>query len=555
MKSCHIFRIGLFLLMAAVTVTTVPAATVQITGPTVISSPGTYVLTQDISTSKSPAIAIQSSNVVFDGNGHTIDGVDAGSSFGILVNANSGPLTGVTVKNVGLTDWYDGIYLKNVNGAQVKSITATSNVRAGISLRSANDNVISGCTSSGNGQGFYVWSQCSRNRIESCTMSGNADAGLWLASTGRTSSGIVYDSTGNQILGNTVTGNGRMGLYVDFSNGNTLRGNRVSNNPGKQIYLDYSSNVNIESNTVSSGGEQGIYLYDADGCSITGNTISGSRDNGLYVSSTSGLTITGNTISGNGVGGIVLNGEATIPANKNTVSSNTVRDNGQRGIFICRSSDNTITNNLFSNPVNVVFGGTCGPSTWSGQLQAGSSIVGGSSLGGNFWGTPSGTGFSEKTVDANRDGICDKSYVLNSANTDHLPLARPIVGVTTVTPVQTTTTTPPSTLPVVPTTQTTVPPIELPTSSPTEEITVILPPVTQNATFSPIPGAEGAPLDHDGDGLYEDVSGNGRMDFSDVTLFFNNIETVQNNYPVGIFDFNNNDRIDFSDVNELFYSL
>jgi len=45
------------------------------------------------------------------------------------------------------------------------------------------------------------------------------------------------------------------------------------------------------------------------------------------------------------------------------------------------------------------------------------------------------------------------------------------------------------------------------------------------------------------------------MDFSDVTLFFNNIETVQNNYPVGIFDFNNNDRIDFSDVNELFYSL
>ena len=105
--------------------------------------------------------------VVFDGNGHTIDGSDAGGSFGILVTGNSGTLTNVKIKNVQIKDWYDGLYFKGVNGGRIESVTATSNTRAGISLRSANDNVVSGCTVSQNGQGFYIWSACSRNRVHS----------------------------------------------------------------------------------------------------------------------------------------------------------------------------------------------------------------------------------------------------------------------------------------------------------------------------------------------------------------------------------------------------
>jgi parallel beta-helix repeat protein len=731
------FRIGLLVLAAMIATPIVAGATVQITGPTVISSPGTYVLTQDIAANQSPAIRIRCSNVVFDGNGHTIDGVDAAGSFGIFVNNGATPITGITVKNVRVTDWYDGIYYKYVDSSRIESVTATSNVRAGISLSCANDNVLSGSTVSENGQGMYVWSKCSRNRIESCTMSGNGEMGLWLASTGRTSTGIVYDSTDNQVVGNTANGNGRMGLYVDFSDRNTLSNNQVASNSQFGIFLDYSTGTRVESNTVSGGSEQAVYLYDADSTQIVGNTVSGAADYGIWISSSSNNTIRSNTVTRNGKGGIVLNGEETIPTNDNAVVSNTVRDNGDVGIYLCRSSGNIITNNLFSNPVNARYGGSCGPSTWSAQQQAGSSIVGGPSLGGNFWGNPSGTGFSETTADANRDGICDRPYAVNSGNTDQLPLARPSGGGTVTTtaaptgtptspaptptssPSPTVTATPTviapvpqapypgshalpctieaehfdaggegvayedyesanlgtntalrpgegvdidtgggitnvaytragetleytvdaaspgsfalalraanpdpagkavkvyldgvpagqvtvgptgswttygdfsasvavpqgrhvvtiafegvgrinldrlvfsavaptvtTTATVPPTTIATPPPVVLPSATPTA--TQTSPPELQNTTLPALPGSSSSPGDSDGDGLYEDVNGNGRPDFSDVTLLFNNLNTVASSYPTEAFDFNRNVRTDFGDVTTLYTDL
>ena len=63
------------------------------------------------------------------------------------------------------------------------------------------------------------------------------------------------------------------------------------------------------------------------------------------------------------------------------------------------------------------------------------------------------------------------------------------------------------------------------------------------------------PTDPDGDGLYEDVNGNGRIDFADVTLFFNQMSWIAANEPVSAFDFNGNGRIDFADVTWLFNHL
>jgi hypothetical protein len=55
--------------------------------------------------------------------------------------------------------------------------------------------------------------------------------------------------------------------------------------------------------------------------------------------------------------------------------------------------------------------------------KSGTNIIGGSFLGGNFWGYPNGTGFSQTCPDVNGDGICDKSYTLDEKNIDYLPLA------------------------------------------------------------------------------------------------------------------------------------
>ncbi len=71
----------------------------------------------------------------------------------------------------------------------------------------------------------------------------------------------------------------------------------------------------------------------------------------------------------------------------------------------------------------------------------------------------------------------------------------------------------------------------------------------------PVPPQQVAPGDWDRDGKYEDVNGNGRADFADVVLFFNQMTWIATNEPVPAFDFNNNNRIDFADVVRLFEKL
>ncbi|HMK46160.1 MAG TPA: hypothetical protein VK436_06000 [Methanocella sp.] len=73
--------------------------------------------------------------------------------------------------------------------------------------------------------------------------------------------------------------------------------------------------------------------------------------------------------------------------------------------------------------------------------------------------------------------------------------------------------------------------------------------------FKPFPGETMLPTDPDHDGLYEDINGNGRLDFSDIVVFFQNLDWVRANEPVSAFDFNGNGRIDFDDVVTLYDML
>lgn len=82
----------------------------------------------------------------------------------------------------------------------------------------------------------------------------------------------------------------------------------------------------------------------------------------------------------------------------------------------------------------------------------------------------------------------------------------------------------------------------------------IITPTTTTPTSGPslIPGGSGVPQDLNNDGKYEDVNGNGRKDFADIVLLFNQMSWISQNAPIAAFDFNNNGRIDFSDVVTLF---
>jgi PKD repeat protein len=77
-------------------------------------------------------------------------------------------------------------------------------------------------------------------------------------------------------------------------------------------------------------------------------------------------------------------------------------------------------------------------------------------------------------------------------------------------------------------------------------------PYACGAGVVPLSGNNNPPTDPDGDCIYEDLNGNGRLDFADVVLYFNRMEWIAENEPVSAFDLNGNGRIDFADIVKLF---
>ncbi len=79
---------------------------------------------------------------------------------------------------------------------------------------------------------------------------------------------------------------------------------------------------------------------------------------------------------------------------------------------------------------------------------------------------------------------------------------------------------------------------------------------TQNGTVivtqqPPLAPNLNAPTDLDGDGVFEDINGNGRLDFNDVVALFENLPNAE----VPFQDINGNGRIDFDDIVELFKQI
>lgn len=94
-------------------------------------------------------------------------------------------------------------------------------------------------------------------------------------------------------------------------------------------------------------------------------------------------------------------------------------------MYVCGLSDrNLIYNNYFNNTNITIKNGT--GNAYNTAKASGKNIVGGTYIGGNFWGKPDGSGFSNKATDTDRDGISDSAYSIpGSIYIDHLPLVVP----------------------------------------------------------------------------------------------------------------------------------
>lgn len=216
-----------------------------------------------------------------------------------------------------------------------------------------------------------------------------------------------------RISGLTITGtkNSYSGIQFSGCNNGIIENNKLTNN-GYGIDLLNSKGSTVSNNIVTNNGAYGIVLETSTGSTISGNTASNNNGRGIHLGTSDGNTLSGNTIASNGVS----------------------------GLYVCPKSDNNLVfNNYLVNTVNGDIKNGKG-NAYSTAKTAGTNIVGGPYIGGNFWGKPDGSGFSETATDADGDGIADVAYSFeNSIYSDSFPLVsgteKPIEETTPVLPV------------------------------------------------------------------------------------------------------------------------
>ena len=254
----------------------------------------------------------------------------------------------------------------------------------------------------------------SDNNLTGNTTSGNQATGIWLGSS----------SSNNLISENTSCNNGAFGIALWGCPNNTVSDNTFDDNTNIGIVLDAGCDYTTVQGNSSTNNPIGITINSSSN-DINNNSFNDNSNCGIQLVSSANNSIDDNIISGNQNAGIWLEIDPSRgnSSSDNTITGNFITENRYWGIFFSNDCNNqTIYNNYFNNFGNVYLAGTNVGGTWSTTLTAGSNIVGGPYLGGNYWGKPDNTGFSQTTADTNLDGICDSTNNLTPTNSDSLPL-------------------------------------------------------------------------------------------------------------------------------------
>jgi len=228
--------------------------------------------------------------------------------------------------------------------------------------------------------------------------------------------------------GCTITDNdlsdNRYGISLISSNNNKISGNRANWNKMFGIHLDSSEGNTLLNNTVNSN-TRGIDSLISNNNKILGNIVLNNSQYGMWISQSNDNNISGNTVEECGNGQTGSGGIHQNSSSRNIISGNIIAFNHGYGLFECPGChNNRVYNNYINNDRNANI--ETRDTIWNIEKTEGRNIVGGGYIGGNFWGNPQDTGFSQISVDKDddKDGIIDSAYIDSSNNIiDNLPLA------------------------------------------------------------------------------------------------------------------------------------
>lgn len=288
------------------------------------------------------------------------------------------------------------------------------------------------------GPGFVIWA--SNVTIKGFTIKGTDDY-----------SGIaVLNKTGKCQIENNEISNYMSGIEIPIgSTLNLVNNNKISDcQNGITVFEGIENNVK---NNKISNCDNGITFREGSGNLLSNNEILNCQCGITYMEGFEN-TISGNKISDCKYGVNVGNGDATPLENRTQLENNTITKNeigisvngaGGGGYTVVSNNIsfnknfgyedystgiNQIYNNYFNNTENVKLGTYSRPELtciWNTTRTEGPNIVGGPYIGGNYWATPSGNGFSQTHSDFNGDGTSEGHYSLNGIDIDYLPLTLP----------------------------------------------------------------------------------------------------------------------------------
>lgn len=345
----------------------------------------------------------------------------SGSNYGIWVDSSSNN----TLDGNILFNNIIGAYLKTSSGNVLNNNKVSNSTDSGINLWYSVGNTLSNSTASKN-KVSIVLRNSSENLLNNNTVS-DSNYGFWLYSSSNDNKlndnraldnqiGIhVKESSGNVLTGNTALNSTGSGISVWDSVENTLINNAASNNY-VSVYLQNSSKNTLFNNAVS-GSNYGMWIAFSSNNNLNENSVSNNKF-GLYLKNSSDNRLSGNQANSNSRHGIYLGS-----SRNNILDSNRVISNSEYGLYLLDSGNSSIYNNYFNNINNIYLQGSNAGTSLNTTLTPAKNIVDGDYLGGNFWATPKGDGFSQTHADKNGDGICDEVYTVNTEGIDYLPLA------------------------------------------------------------------------------------------------------------------------------------